>query len=470
MKVSKPRLKPYWWQREGVRAIQKFGGRAILGDEMGLGKTQQALWYFHKRPKRRPVVIICPAVAKYDWAAEGHQHFGMDIRVLEGFRPRKCHKVQGDIIVLNYEILKSWLPVLLKMKPQILILDELHYLQNPDSARTLAAKELSDGEDVAAVVGITGTPIFNELIGLWSPLNIIRPDLFPYRLKFAWRYTRPRKYRGMWMFKGAKRKSEIRRILLKECLIRRLKKDVAKDLPDKVHKIVHLKLKPADQKKYRFAHNPKTFLHWIERKFNKARAIKAKRNRGMARVGYLMRFCAELKMELGAQWIEEWKAAHPGKKLVVMSMNTRVIDFLHKRFPDSVVINGKVRGLKRQEAKRKFQNNPKITFCFGNWKAAGIAITLTAAHHLVAFDLPYTEGDLLQGQDRIHRIGQKDTCVIYYLMLLDTIEQLMFDGLKAKTAIFEAIFNGGKSTKEFDIFKWLVKKLNNEDANQRRGL
>lgn len=452
------RLRDY--QKEAVRQIYDFRGRCILGDEMGLGKTLQALQWVAKLPRRRPVVIVTPSTAKYVWQSEAHQHFRKDVTVLEGWRPEKVSRVQGDIIVLNYDILggkRGWLKALLRIDPQIVIFDEFHYLQNPQSARTIAAQRLSHG--AASVLGISGTPMTNELVGLWAPLSIIRPDLFPSFLRFAWRYTKPRRTRWGWKYKGAKHKGELRRILLDSCLIRRLKKDVAKELPAKIHKIIPMRVFGKQLREYQRAKNKATFLKWLREKHGEAAANRAKRSFAMARVGYLMRLVADLKIELTIKWIEEWTEAHPGKKLVAMSMHTKVIDRLHKKFPNSVVINGKVRGLRRKEANRKFQTNKRTLYCFGNWKAAGIALTLTAAHNLVALDLPWTEGDLLQGQDRVHRIGQNEKVVIYYLMLLGTIEESVFEILKEKTQVFEAIFDGRKSSRDLDIFEELVKSL-----------
>jgi SWI/SNF-related matrix-associated actin-dependent regulator 1 of chromatin subfamily A len=457
----KLRTKPRPFQKEGVRAIYDFKGRAILGDEQGLGKTLQALIWISKIPKHRPVIIVCPSTAKYGWQTEAHTHFrGMDIHVLEGRRPKRVNRLPGDICVLNYDILSSWLPAILKADPQVIIFDEFHYLQSPTSARTIAAGKAAFG--AASVVGLSGTPITNELIGLWAPLAIIRPDLFPSMYRFGWRYTKPRKFRGWWKFKGARRKKELRRILLEECLIRRLKKDVAKELPPKTHKIVPLRIFGKALREYRQCANKKTFLNWLRIKYDDGRANRAKRSLAVARVGYLMRLMAELKMDLMAKWIEEWTLANPGKKLVCMTMHTKVINFLHKKFPNSVVINGKVRGIKREEAKRKFQNNTRVTYLFGNWKAAGVALTLTAAHHLVALDLPWTEGDLLQGQDRVHRIGQTKKVIIYYLMLMDTFEEKVFQILKDKTKVFSEIFDGKKASKDFNLLEALIEELDRE--------
>lgn len=449
------------FQKEGVQQIKRFHGRAILGDEQGLGKTLQALLWIKRTPRHRPVVIVTPSTAKYVWQSEAHQHFeGMNIRVLEGRRPKRCMTVPGKIVVINYDILKSWLPALLRYDPTTIIFDEFHYLANPSSQRTRASHRLAFGAN--SVIGLSGTPITNELIGLWAPLQIIKPNLFPDFAKFAWEFTEPFKFRGVWQFKGAQNKRKLRKILRKRVLIRRLKKDVAKELPPKIHTIVPLRIFGSKLAEYKRASHPNKFLGWVRQKFGEHRMRKAKKNIAMARVGYLLRLCAELKLKLMGDWIEEWTLAHPGKKLVCMTMHTKVINYLHERFKDSVVINGKVRGLKREEAKRKFQNNKRILYCFGNWKACGIALTLTAAHNLVCLDLPWTPGDLSQGQDRVHRIGQLKRVTIYYLMLLGTLEEKLFEILREKTGVFEEVFNDDKESSDLNILKELARELSKQ--------
>jgi SWI/SNF-related matrix-associated actin-dependent regulator of chromatin subfamily A-like protein 1 len=444
-------LRPY--QTEGVEAIYHFRGRALLADEMGLGKTIQALTWIRKIPKRRPVVIVCPASVKYTWQAEAHQHYNMRTEVLEGRASGRMQTLPCDVVILNYEILKSWLPLLRKFKPQVIILDEIHYITNPEAQRTKAVFKLVKG--AKSVVGLSGTPLLNRPVELWPVLKAIRPDLFPDFDKFAWRYCKPRFTPWGWTYDGATHTKELHRILRQECMIRRLKKDVLTELPDKQRRAVPFRLKSYVE--YHQAQDD--FLKWLNKK-SVTKAKRASRSQALTKIGYLLRLVAELKMDWTQKWIEEFFIAHPDQKLVAFTMHTAVIDRLKERFRDKcVVIDGRVTGRAKHDAVRAFQNNRRIRLFLGNWKAAGIGITLTAASHAAALDLPWTPGALLQGEDRLHRFGQKLKVILHYLMAMGTIEEKQIKILRRKTKVLDAILNGEAAPEDLNFFDELLEEM-----------
>lgn len=448
------KLKPF--QEEGVRQIYGFRGRALLADEQGLGKTLQALQWIRKIPKRRPVVIVTPASVKYTWQVEAAMHFGIRTEVIEGHRKGSRPLPHGDIIILNYDLLRTWLPALVQSLPQCLIIDEVQFIKNPKARRTRCVLHLANRvPSISSVVGLSGTPITNRPIEFWPVLQAIRPDLFPSFTKFAWRYCKPKYTRWGWQFNGSTREAELNRILLRECMIRRLKKDVAKDLPDKVRRAVSFKLKSYHE----YYEAEKHFLKWLAKQ-SPTRAKRAAKSQALTKIGYLLRLVAKLKLELTTQWIEDFFEAHPGEKLVGFTMHTFVIDHLKQKFGRrAVVVDGRVTGRMRTETVRQFQSNKSIDLFLGNWIAAGIGITLTASHNVAAFDYPWTPGDLLQGEDRIHRIGQKKNCFIHYLATLGTIEEKLIKILRKKAKVLDAILNGGRSKNDLNIFDVLLKEM-----------
>lgn len=444
-------LKPF--QQEGVRAIYGFHGRALLADEQGLGKTIQALDWILKIPNRRPAIIITPASMKYTWQAEAALHFNVRTEVLEGHRKKRIMHLPGEIVILNYDILKSWLPALLKQQPQVIIFDEIHYIKNLTAQRTKAALKLA--AQAASVVGLSGTPLTNRPIELWPVLQAIKPDIFPERNVFAWRYCKPFYWRGMWHYDGAKNLPELHEILKKRVMIRRLKKDVLPELPAKTRKMVPFKL--AKMSEYQAAE--KNFILWL-RKISPARAKRAKKSEALVKIGYLIRLAAELKMNWTTRWIQDFLECHPDKKLVTFTMHTSVIKHIEVKFGKMcVTIDGSVTGVKRQEAVRRFQSNKSARLLNGNWIAAGVGLTLTAAHNVAALDLPWTAGDLAQGEDRIHRIGQKEKAVIHYLIAMGTIEEKQVKVLRKKEKILYAILDGSRPVKDLDFFAELMKEM-----------
>lgn len=450
------KLKPY--QRDGVFAIRAFRGRALLADEQGLGKTIQALDWVRRLPSRRPVVIVCPSSVKYTWQSEALQHFGMRAEVVEGNAPKKHASLEGDLLILNYDILPSWLPVLRKLRPQIVICDEIHYIKNERARRSRAVQKLT--KQARSVVGLSGTPFTNRPMELWSVLRAINPRLFPDRLEFAWEFCKPRWTPWGWKFDGCVNAKRLRKILYRKVMIRRLKKDVLSELPPKERRAVPFKLD--DYSEYQEAQ--KNFIGWL-RKRNPSRASSAERNEALTKVGYLLRLCAELKLRWTERWIADFLEDNPKEKLVGLTMHRKVVDHLLERFRGKVLhIDGRVKGKRRHETVRAFQSNPRYPLLIGNWKAAGVGITLTAASNVAALDLPWTPGDLLQGEDRIHRIGQKKRCVIHYLIAKDTLEEKQVKWLQRKSQMLEDVLNGLANADELNMFEELLLEMKKDQT------
>ncbi len=451
------------FQLAGCRQIYRFGGNALVADEQGLGKTIEALFWIYKIPSRRPVVIVTPSSVKWNWQAEAMLHFGMRAQVIEGRCRNKNKKLRGQIFIINYDILASWLRPLKRIRPQVVIFDECQFIKTPTAQRTRAARKLASR--AVSRLALSGTPLTNRPAELWSAVNIVRPDIFPDQGKFLWRYCEPRRTRWGWVFRGAKRLPELHRILKSECMIRRLKKDVLPELPDKIHKIVPFRLNSYTE--YNRARDE--FLAWLSSK-SLARAKKARRSKTLTKIGYLLRLCAELKLPWIIRWLQDYAEANPGRKLVCMTMNTFVIDRLRREFPQSVVVNGSVRGKKRHEAVRKFQLNKQVQFFFGNWKAAGYGITLTSSNVLVSLDFPWSPGDLAQGQDRVHRIGQLKKVLIYYLVALHTIEEKLLRTLQKKSEVLAAVLDGQAESTDFDLLDVMLKEMKYEQRHRKEHI
>ena len=449
-------LKPY--QREGVRMIYGFRGRALLADEQGLGKTIQCLDWIRRCPARRPVVIVCPASVKYVWQSEAALHFNMRTEVLEG-RATKKSRLPGDIVILNYDILPSWLKVLKKAKPQILVFDECHLCKNAGAKRTRALRKLA--KVAASVIGTSGTPLTNRPIELWTSLNAINPSIFPDRLAYAWRYCQPRLgYRGEWVFDGATNTKELHRILRERVMIRRLKKDVLKELPPISQRAVPFKLGTYEE----YDNAQKNFILWLKKK-NPTKAKRAARSEALTKVGYMLRLVAQLKIDWTTKWIEEFFENHPEEKLVGLTAHRFVVDHLREKFKGRMLfIDGRIKGRARHDTVRAFQTNHRYRLLVGNWIAAGVGITLTASSNIAALDLPWDPATLKQGRDRIHRIGQKKPCTFWFLLALKTIEEKLLKLLRKKDGILGEVLDGADKNGDdvLNIFDELLDEMKRE--------
>lgn len=452
-------LKPF--QKEGVRAIRALNFRALLADEQGLGKTIQALFVLFKRPDLRPAFIIAPASLKYNWQAEAKLHFNQHIEVLEG-RKASAKRIDPEgIYVLNYEIAFAWREVIRYRQAKAVIFDEAHKIKNPETQQSRAVLHIS--KTVKMALALSGTPMTNRPIELWPTLNVVRPDLFPSREKFAWRYCKPVYTRWGWQYTGATRMKELNTILKENLMIRRLKEDVLPELPAKQRRVIPFRL--SSYKEYNRAQNQ--FLEWLKN-IDPVKAKRAKKSQGLTKVGYLLRLVSELKRQWVVSWIRDF-LEDGDSKLVTFTCHTAVVDTLLKEFKNEVVyIDGRVtRPQERQKAVRLFQTNPTKRLFVGNVHAAGTGLTLTASSHVAFLDLPHTPGDLAQAEDRVHRIGQKNKVTIHYLITLDTMEEKLCSIIQSKSKVLSAIMDSGESAQDIDIYSELITSLKN-DIEQKR--
>ncbi len=194
------KVHPYHYQLEDARRIHRFGGRCLVASSMGLGKSLTALLFAQAHPKARPLLIICGAGLKFNWLNECKIHFGWHADILDGLRPTRNAFVRNhQILIVNYDILDyrskedkplGWLPYLLQLKPQLVILDEVgSYLGNLHAKRTQAVRKLC--KEVPHILALSGTPLVNRPIEMFPTLNLLRPDLFPSLFQYGHRYCNP---------------------------------------------------------------------------------------------------------------------------------------------------------------------------------------------------------------------------------------------------------------------------------------
>lgn len=455
-------MKPYPYQRQGVKLIEYFNGRALLADEMGLGKTLQALKYHRRNHKETvPAVVVCPATLKWNWEREALNAIGCRAEVLEGRQPRWSRlDVKHKLIVVNYDILPYWLDWFEELGPRAAFIDECQYIKNRSAQRTKAVKHLCRMCD--HVVMMSGTPLLNSPSELFPALNILLPDVFPSFLPFAMDFCKPRRVHGRWDYGGAKNLDELHDLLDETCMIRRLKKDVLHQLPDKVRDVIPIQLDRKDAKEYAFAE--KNFIRWVATTKGKGKANKARRAQAVVKVGYLKRLAAELKMKLIIQWIDDFLADSDGK-LVVFGVHHKVLQPLAERYKSKcVVVDGSVTGKKRQHAVDKFQSKASVRLFIGNLQAAGVGLTLTAASSVAFVELGWKPGEHTQGEDRIHRIGQTNAAMIYYLVARNTIEEDLCEIIQRKQRVIEQTLDGIGQGDDLDIFDLLIKKIEQREA------
>jgi SWI/SNF-related matrix-associated actin-dependent regulator 1 of chromatin subfamily A len=249
------------FQQKTARKLHEWNGRDMLAMDPRLGKTLSALMYAHRHPQALPVVVLCPASIKWAWQRQCRDHFGWNATVLEGMQPPKGPLQTNDpVVILNYDILASWVDKLKDFHPKMIVFDECQALCHSRAKRTKSAKLLAKG--VQHIVPLSGTPLMNRPAEMYNVLHMLRPKMFPSAWSFYQRYCDLKRRPWGWEYKGATNTEELHAIITDPktgCMIRYRKQDVLHELPAKRRIIVPLPI--SNRKEYEFAKND--FINWL---------------------------------------------------------------------------------------------------------------------------------------------------------------------------------------------------------------
>lgn len=424
----------YPFQRAGIQyAVEKFedGEEGVLiADEMGLGKTIQAIGTINKLDLER-VVIVCPASLKQNWKREVETWLTSDLDVNvydEG-------PMQADVEIVNYALLSSrteTLPEIInEHSPELLILDESHFIKNKDANRTEAAQSI----EAERRIFLTGTPIKNRPIELWQQVSELTDEFefWPY----AKTYCNAHRTRWGWDMSGAANLDELQERLRSSVMVRRQKADVLTDLPEKMRQVIPLAqngmgdLVQEEQDAYE-----KYEDRIADAKRRKAQAevndndeayeqavedLKEARQVAFERMAEIRKQIALEKTDYVIQHLNSILESED--KVVVFAHHKRVISRLKDEFGDRAVsLTGDTPQAERQQAVDRFQEDPDTEVFIGSIHAAGTGITLTAASHVVFAEIDWTPSVNRQCEDRCHRIGQEDTVHVQYLVVDGSLE------------------------------------------------
>lgn len=395
---------------------------SILADEPGLGKTVQSCGLINLT-NPQSVLVICPASMKLVWRDELQKW-------LKGFYQigvaRGSEWPSGaEIVIINYDILERFELELRQPVWDLLIVDEAHYLKNPYSGRcdrVLGRKRIRSNRTVF----LTGTPVMNRPIELWSLLYGMDQQTWPGYVEYGKKFCDGKKRRygkteddQEWDFSGTSNTDELSQ-KLKNIMIRRVKSEVLHDLPPKLHQIVHIDVE------VKAPYCPDTATDDMIR----GMMAKWRKATGLAKLDAAKKFIADLKATAG--------------KVVVFAYHTEVLQELYKAAGaggTAVLIHGDTPMDRRHEAVTKFQQDPGISLFLGQITAAGVGLTLTAASHVVFVELDWVPGVMTQAEDRCHRKGQKDCVNVYWLIAEDSLDRLMLLSLQRKRSVVGSVLD-----------------------------
>ena len=456
------------FQEEGVRLIERFGGRALLADEMGLGKTPQAL-VWAGRANALPICVVTQASLKDNWVNETATWLGMRATKLNGTRPPEDHAIPHDssVYVVNYTILPQWVDWLRARGIKHYVLDECQNINNDDSSWTAATRALVAG--CRSLVSLSGTPMTNRPFDLWPILSMLRPDIWSSRFAFMTRYCKPKLTPRGWEAKGADNLQELNALLVQHCMIRRLKAQVLKDFPAKTRLTIPLPL----WEEHLYKRAARDFLVWLKQYGRGGQVAKAKGNVALYQVGELIRLASRLKLRAGVAWVNEWLHCNPTEKAVIFTVNQPAWEVYMRRLQYGTVgINGATPAKTRQDIVNQFSHDPNTRVLVGNLKAAGVGLNMTKACTTIHAELWWAPYAHTQGEDRVHRIGQTRDCWAYYLVALGTIEEKIATALRTKQEIQDRSIDGlgGMHTgREVNLYENVLKEAVVNEAHLIQG-
>ncbi len=403
------------YQRTGVnKMIKQYNGCALNADDMGLGKTLQSIALISRFPGMLSVVVV-PNFVKYNWVDEFKKFLpDEELYICVGQKPKSLKGFKGTAII-NYDILNHWKDSFISAGVNILICDESHFLKNK-SKRTKAAIKISKKCDIKII--LTGTPVEKNPADLYWQLQIIRPDLFTSYTKFIKRYNSAIKTaRFGWQMGRAVNMRELNKVLVKECMVRRLKEEVLKELPEKIRQVIPIEID--NRKEYKAAEL--NIISWIKKNTN-LNVDKAKKNEQLAKLDKLKLISALGKLKQVADWINNESQV---TKLVVFCFHKRVLAELAKLVKNGVQINSDQKGQERKLIQNRFNTDKKTRVCLTTIRVGGTGLNFQHGSSTTVFiQLDWNSARHDQAEDRVYRIGQEaDSVRAIYFIAKDTIEE-----------------------------------------------
>jgi len=411
---NKKKLYPF--QAEGVKMLSAMGGRAIIGDQCGLGKTIEALTYAkYLGDKVRQVVVVAPASVLFSWVNECKTWLddSWDVEVvLSG----KEQLPKARVLIMSYDIATIRYHDIIHLRPDLLIMDEATRIKGYKAQRTRAFKQYVIG--VPFVLFLSATPFLNRPQELWNMLHTADPVVWNKEFDFYFRYCGMKKNSfGGWDMTGATNQEELAK-RLHGVMIRRLKKDVLDQLPALRRVILPVRI---DMKEYKKAKEgrPGNPLAWL----NELRQIVG---RG--------------KVPVALEWAEDFLEGGD-EKLVIYAHHHDVVNALELGLAKYGVVS--VTGLvtdakERNRRVEAFQNNksPRVMIISS---AGGEGINLYQASSLLSVEREWNPAAEEQAEGRLHRIGQNNAVVVYYLAASGTMDAQLAKLVEEKRKVFHEI-------------------------------
>lgn len=443
----------YFW----LRALSHNGFGGILADDMGLGKTIQVLAYLlsvkecavKEGRKNRCSLIVCPASLVYNWQHEIKKFTpALNCEIAVGIKPDRVRVTseidseETDVIITSYDLLRRDIELYKYLNFECCVIDEAQFIKNPGTLIAKAVKSIN----AAFKVALTGTPIENRLSELWSIFDFCMPGyLFGYK-QFHDNIEVPV------VSDGDETSTNMLRKMIAPFVIRRLKSDVLKDLPDKLEENIFAPMNSSQRELYD-AHLQRVKLMvegTDEESYGKDRIVI------LSELTRLRQLCCDpglvyenytggsAKTDLLIEMIKS--ASESGHKILLFSQFTSMLDRITKELENAGISHYLLTGSTKKEDRIKlvdaFQEDDTSVFCI-SLKAGGTGLNLTSADIVIHFDHWWNIAVENQATDRAHRIGQKNVVTVYRLIMENTIEERIINLQNRKKELADKLLDTG---------------------------
>lgn len=432
-----------------LRTLESLGFGGILADEMGLGKTLQTIAYLWSRKvegiSEHPSFIVCPASLVYNWERECARFApGLKVRMIVGnaaAREAKICDEADDVWITSYDLLKRDIDLYEQIVFDAEVIDEAQNIKNQGTQAAKAVKRIHAGVRFA----LTGTPIENRLSELWSIFDYLMPGLLGTYEQFRRQYEQP-----IVQEEDASITERLRRMVA-PFILRRLKQDVLKELPDKLEQIVYARM--GEKQRRLYAGHAQRLQEQIAGKSREE--LQKDRLQILAELTRLRQLCCDpaliyedytdgaCKVEVCMELVRE--AVGGGHKVLIFSQFTSIFPVLEKELDAEGItyyeLTGRTPKEERQRLMETFHQDTVPVFLI-SLKAGGTGLNLTAASIVIHFDPWWNLAAQNQATDRAHRIGQQNQVTVFKLIAQNTVEEKIVALQEKKQELAGQILSG----------------------------
>lgn len=442
------KLRPY--QEVGYRwmkTLAYYGMGGILADDMGLGKTLQAIVYICSEPGKR-TLIVCPTSLAYNWQEE-FEKFAPDIRtrIVTGTPEERKESVENcqdiDVLITTYPLIRKDIALYQEEVFDNLFIDEAQFIKNPNSLGAKAVKMVQAKHRFA----LTGTPIENALSELWSIFEFIMPGFFPKYGKFSEIYEKP-------IMRGEDyAKMQELKLRIQPFILRRMKTEVLKELPDKIETMRMAEMTKKQRKIYL------SYLSRIQTEMQESDSLQggSTRIQILAALTRLRQICCHPgtfvenyasgsgKLDLLMEQLPD--ILDGGHSVIVFSQFTSMLSIIAEELKNAGIdyfyLAGTTKAIDRKRYVKEF-NEGKVKVFLISLKAGGTGLNLVGADTVIHFDPWWNPAVEEQATDRAYRIGQKKKVQVIRYIMKDSIEEKIYLLQKKKKELSNHVIDSGE--------------------------